>query len=179
MIFCKLDESDSCKYSRDTQEEHKPQNGVYGNSTATRLSEQYDVSKNTIQRDFKNATAIDAIGETSPEAKRMIIAGEAKVSKKRLEEIAAMPQEEVTEIALSIEDGTFGKKGASADAPQQPATPIDAALASVNPLDSAIAKMSALLQTTLPGITRKADKTKLQAKLRSSIDTLESLYSRI
>ena len=166
-------------YDRNVTEVNKPQNGVYQNSTAKRLADQYDVSRNTITRDYKYANAIDAIGEASPEARRMLIAGEAKVSKKQLEELSALPENEVAEIALKIEEGIYNKKTTSADAPAQPAAPLDKALAGVDPLDAAISKISIVFQTTLPGITKKADKTKLQTKLRSSIDALEALYGLI
>jgi predicted DNA-binding transcriptional regulator YafY len=39
--------------------------------TVERLADQYKVSRATIERDAKVADAINAIGETSPEAKRM------------------------------------------------------------------------------------------------------------
>ena len=61
------------------QTSEKPQNGVFhSGATASRLAEQYRVSKNTISRDVKLSDAIDLIGEVSPEAKRKILSGEVK-----------------------------------------------------------------------------------------------------
>ena len=85
-------------------------------TTAGRLSEQYNVNEKTIRRDAKGADAIDAIGGASPEAKRMIIDNEVKIDKKDLLEMAAMSGEEIAEIAARIENGTYEKKKAGATA---------------------------------------------------------------
>ena len=47
--------------------------------TATRLAEHYNVSRATIERDSQFATALGAIGEISPEAKRRILSGSAGI----------------------------------------------------------------------------------------------------
>ena len=51
-------------------------------STASRLAEEYNVSPRTIERDAQVAGGINAIGETSPEAKRDISAVFGKEFKK-------------------------------------------------------------------------------------------------
>ena len=66
------------------QKEPKP----LDNSTATRLAAQYNVSRSTIKRDSQLADAISAIGITSPAAKRDILAGKARVSRKKLCELS-------------------------------------------------------------------------------------------
>ena len=88
----------------------KSQNGTFQVPTAQRLADQYDVSRNTIMRDEKNADAIDTIGEASPEARRMILDKEVKIDKKDLIAITAMSKEEIAEIAAQIEEGIYEKK---------------------------------------------------------------------
>ncbi|MDR0491197.1 MAG: hypothetical protein LBH28_08155 [Oscillospiraceae bacterium] len=43
--------------------------------TLARLAKQYKVSRSTIERDAKISNAIEAIGEISPEAKKLILTG--------------------------------------------------------------------------------------------------------
>ena len=148
-------------------------------STGKRLSGIYKVNEKTIRRDANGADAIDAIGLASPIAKQMILSEEVRIDKKDLDALSKAQQDEIAEVAKQIENGTYNNKGEQADPPTQAPTPTTTALAGIDPLDAAIAKMAAVFQATLPGVTRKADKTRLQAKLRASIDALESIYSRI
>jgi len=78
--------------------------------TATRLAEIYDVSRATIKRDGQVAEAISAIGKISPEAKRDILAEKIPISRKKLRELSAGPEEEIALVAAQIENGTFEKK---------------------------------------------------------------------
>lgn len=58
------------------------QNGPYDKKpTSEKLAETYKVSKNTIKRDAVYAAAIDSIGQSNPNLKRDILAGNIKVSK--------------------------------------------------------------------------------------------------
>ena len=97
-----------------TTKSASPQNGdsPINKRTVEKLANQYNVSKNTIGRDAKGADAIDAIGEASPEAKRMIIDSEVRIDKKDLLGMADMSSEEIAEIAARIENGTYEKKKA-------------------------------------------------------------------
>ena len=87
------------------QNDHKPQM----KSTASRLADKYNVSPKTIRRDAKSATAIDAIGLSSPEAKTLILAGKANISKGSLEALSAPVDGEVETVAAQIKDGTYVK----------------------------------------------------------------------
>jgi hypothetical protein len=137
------------------------------------------VSRDTIIRDSKISEAIDAIGETSPEAKRLILSGDVVMKKKDLNALSNMVKEEIESIAAQIEEGAYNKKNAPTAAPKVPLAPLDAAIAGVQPLTAAIGKVSSVFQKTLPDITRKAEKAKLQGALRQCIDMLEEIYSRI
>jgi len=64
------------------QNEHKPQEHNYQGRTAGRLAEQYSVSPVTIRRDAQIANAINAIGESAPEAKTDILSGKTQISRR-------------------------------------------------------------------------------------------------
>jgi hypothetical protein len=148
-------------------------------STVARLATRYRVSPRTIERDAKIAEAIDAIGEASPEAKQMILAGEASISKKDLEELSSRPKEEITAIAEEIEKGTYENKKTAASSRESPARPVDSILAGMRPLETIISKLSDGFNSDLPKITKKADRAQLKTALRAFIDRLEDLYGRI
>ena len=95
---------------RTQHSEVESQNGTqpHVRSTAGRLAEQYNVSHNTIRRDAKLSEAIDAIGDISPEAKK-ILSGEVDVSKRDLESLSSKPNEGIETLAAEIEDGTYEK----------------------------------------------------------------------
>ena len=95
---------------RPTKEEKVGQNDQLIGTTATQLSSQYNVSAKTVRRDEKSAIAIDNIGSTSPEARRMILEGDLKIEKQELLRISDLPVGEIAEIAAQIEDGTYEKK---------------------------------------------------------------------
>ncbi|MDR2711854.1 MAG: hypothetical protein LBB91_01920, partial [Clostridiales bacterium] len=93
-----------------SQESEKLQNATFhSGSTASHLAKEYKVSRDTIIRDAKLAEAIDLIGENSPEAKRKILSGETSINKKDLETLTGKSNEEISELAAKIEDGTYKK----------------------------------------------------------------------
>ena len=151
-------------------------------ATATSLAEKYNVSRNTINRDSKISDALDKIGATSPEAKRMILAGDVNVSKRYLEELSSRPKEEIDELAVKIEDGTYEKRGTEpqeqAEAAEPP-KPADAILAKMHPLSAVVNGISDEVQSVLSKVTKKADRTKLKTTLRTYIDALEEIYEKI
>ena len=149
------------------QNDHQPKL----DKTSDRLADKYKVSPKTIRRDAKVAEAIDIIGETSPEAKKMILSGEAKISKKDLEELSSKPKEELAEIAAGIEDGTYEKGG--------PEAPAAAEKNSLPPLDTMIDKIAGEFFTELKKLVVRGDKTETKSALRSFIAMLEDLYSQI
>jgi hypothetical protein len=158
--------------NRSAPKEQKTQNGPFEKSTAERLAAQYKVSRNTVKRDAKIADAIVAIGGTSPEAKRMILSGEAKIDKKELEELSSMPKDKISAVALEIEESTYEKK-------KDAAKPLELLLSGIQRLETTISKLSSGIDSELPKITKKADRTGLKKMLKSHIDRLEALYRRM
>ena len=71
------------------------------------FAELYNVLGSTIIHDEKVAAAIDAIGEKSPEAKRMILSGYAKISKKKLIELADSPRDVIEDAAKALLDDLY------------------------------------------------------------------------
>jgi hypothetical protein len=165
-------------------EEHsvpQPQNLT----TATRLANKYKVSSMTIKRDAKVAEAIDAIGETSQEAKRMILSGETKIDKKELEALSAMTEEVLAAIAMEIERGTYEKGSYEKyiTAPDKPATAGSGSYAQPGNagMHSSASDISALidgLYADIRNLTKNKGKAALKTALRTCIDILEDLYTQ-
>ena len=165
----------------------KPQ----GMRTAERIAKHYNVSGATVKRDAKVAIAIDAIGETSPEAKRMILSGEAKLDKKALRELSQIAKDDLAEKAAEIEEGVHEKKRpiakmtdeqttpADMPPPAKQVTPIYLALAGIQPLKAIITRLPSDLIPILPKVTKKGDNALLRTELRTCIDALEDLHSQI
>ena len=85
-------------------------------STADRLAEQYKVTSRTIRRDGEIAEVISAIGRVSPDAKRDILSGEARISRKQLREMDYGSKDELETIASEIVAGTYeAEKSTSGD----------------------------------------------------------------
>jgi len=92
------------------------QNDNLQGSTAKRLSEQYKISPRTIIRDGEIAEVLAAIGRVSPEAKRDILSGEARISRKQLRDMDYGSKEEIETIASQIIAGTYeAEKSSSGD----------------------------------------------------------------
>ena len=113
--------------NRFAQQSKKSQNETfYSGSTANRLADQYNVSRNTIIRNAKLSEAIKSIGEVSPEAKRKILSGEIRINNNKLEALSSASGEEIEALATKIEDGSYervapgtGKKsGGEASSPE-------------------------------------------------------------
>jgi hypothetical protein len=155
---------------RFTQQGAKVHNEPLQESTANRLAEQYNVSRSTIKRDAQLAKAISAIGRASPEAKKDILAERTRISRKKLRELLAGPEEDITDVAVRIESGTFEKEKIAAQTRVEQGNPIDLILAGIRTLNAAISKISDNFS---------GDKSELKTELRSHIDMLEDLYNRI
>jgi ParB-like chromosome segregation protein Spo0J len=144
------------------------QNGLQPKqSTSERLAGEYNVSKNTIKRDAQLAEAIEAIGESSPEAKREILSGTANISRTRLQELAASgTEDEIKSIAESLEQGTYEKPKKSSD---------DVFRSILAALNGAIAKMAEAYTAQMQ--TSSADEAaQMKTALRGHIKKLEDLY---
>ncbi len=79
-------------------------------NTAQRLAGQYNVAERTIRRDGDVADAINRIGEASPDAKKKILKGKAGINKKELGKLHTASDEEISEVAGQIADGTYSQK---------------------------------------------------------------------
>jgi hypothetical protein len=78
--------------------------------TAQRLANQYNVDRATIKRDGQVAKAIDKIGDVSSDAKQKILKGQSNITKKELGKLHKASDEEISEAAGRIADGTYTKK---------------------------------------------------------------------
>jgi len=165
-------------------------------STASRLAGQYRVSPKTIKRDSKVALAIDAIGEISPDAKRMILSGEVSIDKKVLERLSSWSKDDVNELAARIEDGTYEKKrresasqavSAESDsaegwsaAPKAPVREESAVeFPEAQPFQAVIARISDELLFEIRKRSEHGVTAEVKSSLRSFIDSLEELYREI
>ena len=169
------------------QESEKGQNDPFQGTTAGRLAKKYNISSKTIKRDSKGADAIDAIGEASPEAKRMILDNEVKIDKKDLIGMAAMTVDEIAEIAAAIEAGTYEKKKPEAAADTEAATagnspgvyaPSAIVPAAPTQRDTVISRLNDdfAYYSGLRKIIERTDTAEIKAALRSFIGMLEELY---
>ena len=151
-----------------------PQNGEVPKSqpTAGRLAEQYNVSKNTIERDAQVARAIEAIGDASAEAKREILAGTANITRQRLQELAGGGSEdEIKAIARSIEEGTYERRRAKPEALS--------AVGVLEAFNTAISKIAGKLNAAVQQLKDEVGADELRATLRGHIAMLQDMYNRI
>jgi hypothetical protein len=173
------------------------QNGILNKSTKSRLSDQYGVAPRTIARDARVAEGIDAIGATSPEAKRMILAGEIRIARNHLEEIPNLLSETVSRIAISIEEGTYERPQSgnglqsndslqSSDKVQSGIfTPPNTTLSLSDRLPLLTHSLSAISEITdsfYSELRRRASSDDIigsKSALRLYIDTLEKLYDQM
>jgi len=148
-------------------------------STASRLAKQYKVSRNTIKRDAKVSEAIDAIGMTSPEAKKNILSGETSITKKYLNELISGIDEDIAETAAKIENGTFEKKKPASPVPSDGSSLNDAALAELNLLHKAVIKLSDGFNSDVYRLAKDSDTTGLKTVIRFFIEALEDIYRQM
>jgi len=150
-----------------------------GQKTAELLGRQYNVSAPTIKRDEKFADALNAISETSPEAKRSILSGETEVTKKYLRELIAGAEEIIADTAKQIEEGTFERP--------RPANPglLDSYPETVRsdaggfPSIASIVKASEDFTFNMRRLSDDGDKEMVRSTLRSHIDNLERLLGQM
>jgi len=144
--------------SLSTQGEKLPQNEGINQATSKRLAEKYRVSKSTVERAAKISEGIDAIAQVSTTARKKIIAGDVRISRKRLSELAAAPKKELTEVARSIEDGSY--------AAREPATATSGSGSSVG---SGPRDKTALASDTKPVTLQE---------LKAQIDEIRGIFDR-
>jgi len=134
-------------------------------STSRILAEKYNVSPRTIERDSRLADALVMLGEVSPEAKLSILSGETRVTRAQLDAMLTGTEEFVSEVAESIENGTFTERVAD----------------TVNDrtLDSAFTRISNLIKRELSGLSKTYSPKEVKTALRSHISALEEIYQQI
>jgi DeoR/GlpR family transcriptional regulator of sugar metabolism len=156
----------------------KAQNGPLGGSTANRLADLYNVSRNTIRRDSRIANAINKIGEVSPEIKMDILSGEINITRRQLKEIESGTEKDLDIIVEQMLDGTFEKpKREMSKAVKKNITSVNfpVALQSFN----AINDITNTFYTKLQKLSNNEDAKGSKSALRLYIDTLEKLYKQI
>ena len=164
-------------------ESEKSQNATFTGSTAGRLAKHYKVSRDTILRDSKIAGALTAIGKTSPEAKAKILSGEVRLNKNHLQVLSAGAQDDITDVASRIEDGTFERKkpavitesGEGSYPGQEEMDP----LVTLDPLVSLVIRITSGFYSDLRAFTGDHGATELKSPLRAYIDVLEDLYRQM
>jgi len=166
------------------QNEAKP-NGI---RTALRLAEKYKVSKATIERDAKLSKGLDAIGEISPEAKRILLSGNVSINKSKLNALASMTRDELEALIAEIEDGTYKRRAPAAPgvtgekntvSPAELDFATEPAIASpieTPQFDSVISGMTKDFNYMLQKLSRDNIAVS-RSVLRSYIDKLEDLHS--
>ena len=140
---------------------------IEGGSTADRLADEYNVSRNTIRRDSQLAEAIIAIGEMSPETKELILSGKANISRSRLMELASADEDEVKDTIEQISAGThkLRRSAVSDSAESSEQLTFDGFIEKIaNEIDIGIKKLT--------GVAGETSKT----AIRALIDKLERLY---
>jgi hypothetical protein len=161
--------------------QHSPsvQSAHLEGSTAKRLAEKYNVSSDTIRRDAQVADVISAIGRESPEAKRKILSGEANISRKQLRELSAGSDNEITEIAESINEGLTEKRRVSSPAWDEGDGITDRGDSEMRSLDAVFTGFADSVHGELHDLSGKYTLAELKAALRVFIDTLEALYGQM
>jgi len=144
--------------------------------TVQRLSEQYDVSTSTIIRDARLASAINAIGAKSPEAKAKILAGQGNISRTQLRELSSGSDELVSETIDKIIEGTHLPRRSRASESQNgsvtaPHTPQYEQLT----IDGFISKMTHDVSSGISSLTQ-GNTEQSKTALRALINQLEELY---
>ena len=170
---------------REANEQRNPEifhhnDGISNNGpTAARLADQYNVSQATIERDAKLAHVITAIGRESSEAKRKILSGKPSISRKRLRAMSGEQENDIAEIAASIEDGTFVSRQVGETAPVMDSKFDENDFAEAQPLEVLVNRITDDIYTELRALARDGDEKALKTALRDSIVILEELYEKI
>ena len=136
-----------------------------GETTATRLARQYNVSPKTIRRNAQLAETITAIGRSSPDAKRDILAAKTPISMKKLRELSSGTEEEVASVAAKIEEGTYEKSKPDPD--------------EAPPLEKEFKKASDSFYREVANYTKSGDAETLRTAFSIYMDTLEDMFGHI
>ena len=156
-------------------------------STAARLADHYNVSSMTIKRDAQVATAINTIGETSPETKTDILSGVTHITRKQLKELSSGTAEDVSTVIAEIQDGSFisRKPGGSNAVVSGFGTLNDGNsddkqdTTDMQPWEIEFGKMTDEFRNELRSHAKTEDTASVRSAFRSYIVMLEELYDRI
>ena len=144
-------------------------------STASRLAEQYRVSRETIKRNEKLAETLTAIGEVSPDVKRKILAGEIQIGKNRLEALSSVSEDELKAVVKEIETGAFLSRTPRNSVPMEIDTTSETVLPEIQKLNVIISDFASNFNSMLQQYS-DGNSLELKAVLRAYIDELENLY---
>ena len=151
---------------------------IYFGATASRLAEQYRVSRETIKRDSKLAEALNSIGEASPEAKRKILSEEVAIDKNKLESLSSATTEEIEAVAAEIEEGTYKRRSPRTPTQTEAIRTADSILPGIRQLNVVIKDFANNFNSMLQQLNNGGD-VEFKTVLRSYIDQLEDLYKNI
>lgn len=171
-LHYKADKKNQSNNSPFASQGSKSQNGTLTpGSTATRLSEQYNVSRNTILRDSKLAEALNRVGEASPEAKKKILSGEVSINKSKLDALASAEEEVIEAVANQIEEGTYTRRASRDPSP----IASDSLLPEMKQLNTIISSFARDFNSMFQKMNT-GNNDEVKPILRSFIDQLEDLY---
>ena len=148
-------------------------------TTAVRLGNHYKVSRATIERDAKVATAINTIGETSLDAKRKILSGDVSISRKQLRELAAGSDDDVNEIAAKIDDDTFKSKASERVETPKSMESFSPVTSKPDPIIVTLLKTTENFYNDLLRLSRDNSAIDLKPVIKFFIDELKDLYEQI
>jgi len=163
------------------QNEHQPRKEDFQGRTAGRLAEQYNVSPVTIRRDAQIASAINTIGEASPEAKTDILSGKAQISRRQLQELSSGKSETAADVIKQIEDGTLERRRsrASTGSSHGGSTNGNTDSSELHSWEMQFSKMTDEFRQLLRNYAKADDTESVRSALRQYIGMLEELYQSI
>ena len=154
-----------------------------GLSTAKELSDKYNVSSRTIERDSQVADAVNAIGEISPEIRMDIVSEKTKISRKRLRELATGSSDDIETVIKQIQDGTFENRSSGASSQGGgPASGTGGGIGNtedMKPWEREFGKMTDEFRQVLRTHAKTDDTTAVRSAIRQYIDMLEELYKNV
>ena len=164
---------------RVSQNSARGQNDPLQGHTANRLSEQYKISPRTIKRDGQIADVIIAIGKESEEAKRNILSGETRISRKQLRDMSSDSEDKLAKTALEIEAGTFEEKNKLESGSSGDTSSVNSGNAASFPLSADIIAEANEFVNSLQKMPQNTTPDKLKKTIRSFIENLEEIYKKI
>ena len=148
-------------------------------STADKLAKQYNVSRNTIKRDAQLASALNAIGEASPNIKMDILTGKTRISKSQLHELATGSEEDVSAVISQIEDGSHVSRRPAVGKTDGDGAQGETDNHDMQPWEVQFVAMTDVFRQTLRNQAKTDDTVAVKASLRQYIGMLEELYRSI